>query len=497
MRVFILLALILLAIIITAYGEREPWDCPDCGRKENKGNYCGECGHPAPWTDPDAWKDYALDGEAKRAAFRNVGGYVTFGSYEQDNNIENGKEPIEWLVLDYDAKNNRTLLLSRYALEKMPFHNVLERMTWEQCSLRTWLNGAFLSNAFTVQEQAGILTTTVSNSKEQAYSEWSTSDGNNTQDKAFLLSYAEANEYLDVMVSGNGKNMKSRVAPTTSAIKQGVLPNTSLKTIDGSQAVEWWLRSPGIDQYGTASVGAGGSLSFSLALDERLYVRPALWIDLGSDVFSTTPIIATTTYLTPTSSPILMPVIIKQPQTVNAYAEEKVVFHAEVKEATTFQWQFYNENDWKNVPSVSGWSKAESPESLTVIASEVRKDYKYRLAVTNSYGTVYSDEVRVTMIHDAPAFIVQPQSIIAEQGEQVVLQAEVIGALRYQWQFSQGGNRWINILSGGSNCLYLTADKSIQNCKYRLEVQNSYGTAYSNEVTVTLVEATDKPSQTP
>ena len=28
-----------------------------------------------------------------------VGTYVTFGSYEQDNDLSNGKEDIEWLVL--------------------------------------------------------------------------------------------------------------------------------------------------------------------------------------------------------------------------------------------------------------------------------------------------------------------------------------------------------------------------------------------------------------
>ena len=39
----------------------------------------------------------------------NIGEYVTFGHYEQDNNLENGKEPIEWKVLD--KKDGRVLLL--------------------------------------------------------------------------------------------------------------------------------------------------------------------------------------------------------------------------------------------------------------------------------------------------------------------------------------------------------------------------------------------------
>ncbi len=44
-----------------------------------------------------------------------VGDVIYFGSYEQDNNLSNGKEEIEWIVL---AKENRkALLISKYALD--------------------------------------------------------------------------------------------------------------------------------------------------------------------------------------------------------------------------------------------------------------------------------------------------------------------------------------------------------------------------------------------
>ena len=41
-----------------------------------------------------------------------VGHYVSFGSFEQDNNLNNGKEEIEWLVLAKEG--NKVLLISRY-----------------------------------------------------------------------------------------------------------------------------------------------------------------------------------------------------------------------------------------------------------------------------------------------------------------------------------------------------------------------------------------------
>ena len=57
---------------------------------------------------------------------------VLFGSYEQDGDAANGKEPIEWLVLARDG--DKALLLSKYALDHqsfMPFYEpVTEPFTW-------------------------------------------------------------------------------------------------------------------------------------------------------------------------------------------------------------------------------------------------------------------------------------------------------------------------------------------------------------------------------
>ena len=45
-----------------------------------------------------------------------IGSYVTFGSYEQDGNTANGKEEIEWLILDRDRSGKSVLLISKLAL---------------------------------------------------------------------------------------------------------------------------------------------------------------------------------------------------------------------------------------------------------------------------------------------------------------------------------------------------------------------------------------------
>ncbi len=48
-----LIVLILAAGLVpsSAMCEHTAWDCPSCKRTGNTGNYCGNCGQPAPWVD--------------------------------------------------------------------------------------------------------------------------------------------------------------------------------------------------------------------------------------------------------------------------------------------------------------------------------------------------------------------------------------------------------------------------------------------------------------
>lgn len=218
--------------------------------------------------------------EERRAKFA-VGNYVTFGTYPQTKS-EYDQTPIEWLVLARDG--NKALLISRYGLDAQPYNKNYTSVTWETCTLRTWLNSTFYNKAFSSAEQAAILTTNVDNSKSQCYSEWNTSGGNNTQDKVFLLSYAEANQYFGVTYN-NSSNTKSRVAPTAYAIAQGGWTNYSNKTADGTAAGWWWLRSPGSDQSNAADVYTDGSLSGNYVSNDSGSVRPALWVNIEMNVF--------------------------------------------------------------------------------------------------------------------------------------------------------------------------------------------------------------------
>jgi len=209
-----------------------------------------------------------------------VGSTVSFGHYPQTP-WGTDSTPIEWIVLD--VQGNKVLLLSQYGLDAQPYNKDFKKVDWEGCTLRTWLNSTFLNKAFSADEQRVILTTCVDNSKPQCYSKWNTSGGNNTQDKIFLLSYAEANKYFGV--SHNDNNTKSRVEPTAYAIKNRAFTDSSFKTADGKSVGWWWLRSPGLHQSFAAYVLANGSLDYCNVRNVDECVRPAFWINLESDIF--------------------------------------------------------------------------------------------------------------------------------------------------------------------------------------------------------------------
>ena len=190
-----------------------------------------------------------------------VGDTVFFGNYEQDNNTSNGKEKIEWLVLA--KEKNRLFLISQYVLDYQKFDSAYDvdkdwdaAVTWENCSLRKWLNKTFLNAAFNSNEQSIIIDSTVTADPNPEYN---TPAGNNTKDKVFLLSIAEAEQFFS--------SKDARICD------------------DGNYIRCWWLRSPGQFAWYPSLVLEGGSIYSGenggvLASDEYA-VRPAIWIDLS------------------------------------------------------------------------------------------------------------------------------------------------------------------------------------------------------------------------
>lgn len=195
-----------------------------------------------------------------------VGDYVIFGTYEQDNDLSNGAEKIEWLVLD--VQEEKALVISRYALDCQLYNSSYTEVTWETCGLRTWLNGTFLNNAFSAAEQKQIQKTTVSADKNPKYS---TDPGKATTDKVFLLSVTEAEKYFS---SDNERQCK----PTNYVVANKTFVNSD------SGNCFWCLRTPGDCQTYVVRVDRDGSVH-RRGLGVNNYgntVRPAMWVDVDA-----------------------------------------------------------------------------------------------------------------------------------------------------------------------------------------------------------------------
>jgi len=210
----------------------------------------------------------AICGEEKWNEIKDlkVGNSYLFGMYEQDNDMTNGKEEIEWRILE--KKGTRILVISEYVLDCQPYDWGGLDITWEDCSLREWLNLHFIADAFSEEEKAMIPTVLVPAHKNPKY-EVQTDPGNPTEDQIFLLSIEEADRYFESEEDRIG-------AATPYAQAEGI----QIHTENGHC---WtWLRTPGIHQDCAANVGSNGYIYPLGEYVERLSdgVRPAMWIDL-------------------------------------------------------------------------------------------------------------------------------------------------------------------------------------------------------------------------
>lgn len=197
-----------------------------------------------------------------------IGNIVTYGTYEQDNDEENGEEAIEWIVLDVEG--DQALLLSRYGLDAQAYNTYTKRITWCRCSLRKWVDYNFLKMAFTVEERERIASTTVSNPATEGYDTYSCDD---TTNQVYLLSYDEALAYLPTEAD-------RQTTATAYAIARGAYVD------EDTGYCWWWLRSPGEGNTYACAVRTDGRVTgYSSSLEVNRTsgcIRPVIWLNIGT-----------------------------------------------------------------------------------------------------------------------------------------------------------------------------------------------------------------------
>ena len=160
-------------------------------------------------------------------AAANVNDVVSFGGFD-------------WYVID--KRDDGVTLLMKDNLMNKAYNDSSANVTWEACTLRTFLNDEFY-NSFSDDDKAKIALTHNTNPNNPEGD--SISGGNDTDDYIYLLSIDEANA-LDNSIRANGS--------------------------------WWWLRSPGIYSFVAALVDGDGSVITlgGVVDDTERGVRPVL-----------------------------------------------------------------------------------------------------------------------------------------------------------------------------------------------------------------------------
>lgn len=207
-----------------------------------------------------------------------VGDHILFGNYQQKTDAD--PEPIEWRVLE--IKDDKALVITEYLLEPRVYNIEMEDVTWEDSSLRKWLNGDFYDTAFSAKEKSHIQTVTIQNPDNPLYG---TPGGNDTEDNVFCLSLEEVQIYF--------ADTNDRMAALTDyAISRGASVNEDNKLENGMKTGWWWLRTPASSANRAAEVDCFGNIDTvinddrvdgCLVFSEGISVRPAVWITLTDE----------------------------------------------------------------------------------------------------------------------------------------------------------------------------------------------------------------------
>jgi len=245
--------------------EQHDWDlckgkCKRCGKTQPKqhdwdGCKCKRCGETRKM--PPVIKENISEYLA--------GDHIAFGKWK-------GK-PLYWIVLSVQA--DKLLLITSECLEMKPF-NLSGEATWENCSLRSELNGDYFyknPNVFNDNERKSILKTTTDSpgvyyQNQRTWEELYTKGGNDTQNYVFLLNIGEACVNFVTsegwMIDGMGNNtFKFPKGESLSAEKP------------------WWLRNSTRKGRAAVVVTSDGMINyngFTVSESTIVYIRPAMWI---------------------------------------------------------------------------------------------------------------------------------------------------------------------------------------------------------------------------
>lgn len=184
---------------------------------------------------------------------------VTFGCYEQDGNVINGKEPIEWTILTKEG--NFALLFSKKILECRRYGSSMSDRWWSTSELRRWLNDNFYYIAFSETEQKKVM----------SYS---------GETRPFNMNY-----HMDLVFIIELVSMENIYGVTYKTVGDVDRPHAKLEGIQTEYVKDrypnnngrWWVEGIFNKGHGLL-INGDGSLGSGDCIDNNVGVRPMIWV---------------------------------------------------------------------------------------------------------------------------------------------------------------------------------------------------------------------------
>lgn len=227
----------------------------------------------------------------KEVYWRTKGNVVTLGKYEQDDNKSNGKEPIEWIVLDPKLSENTVLLISKLCLDYKKYDDRnygLDNdgnydsendigISWLNSSLRSWLNTSFFNSAFTHAEKDRLKPIDIIYSLDER--DWIT-------DNVSILTKGDAEHYFDEIVQMSTGETKYAYQVLTKTYYEN---SHRLEEYNEKYVRSYWLRS--LDRKAMQNVvGSAANIGNSTIVEDKGEIIEELTMYL-SPIVAVRPII--------------------------------------------------------------------------------------------------------------------------------------------------------------------------------------------------------------
>jgi hypothetical protein len=209
------------------------------------------------------YSDVELDGAKFRGVKTTQSGVASWFKYES----------VIWTILE--ESDGKAFVLCDMIIDAMAYDD--NNNSYENSTIRAWLNDEFINTAFSELEQEFILTTLVKNDKESTGYANPRFSGENTLDKIFLLSRVEVKAY-GFNSDGSVQDSARKKQATAYAISQinGVYNATS--------GAWWWLRTPAPHATDTVradlahNIKVNGTINNTVVSTATGGVLPAMWI---------------------------------------------------------------------------------------------------------------------------------------------------------------------------------------------------------------------------